>query len=283
VSTLLSLEDCHVRFGAVRALRGVTLQVQPGEVVGVVGPLGAGKTTLLRLIVGLGHPDAGTVWFDGEDLAGIAWDERARRGVIHVPADGGLFPSLTVRENLMLAEPAAADGALRSRLLELFPVLAERLEQHAGSLSGGEQRQLAIARGALAAPRLLLLDEPLLGLAPRAAQAVLDLLQELRGGGVATVVVEERLTPDVEAIVDRLVGLRDGRIVPASDIRERGSARSVASGELDRVEVEMIGLPLSTRDRRALQTIATSTGRPVGEVIAALVREHVEAQHEVWQ
>ena len=283
MSTLLSLEGCRVRFGAVRALNGVSLQVSAGEIVGIVGPLGAGKTTLLRLVVGLARPEAGSVHFDGDDLDELAWDARARRGIIHVPADGGLFPSLSVHENLMLAAPPDAGGVRRSRLVELFPVLADRLTQHAGSLSGGEQRQLAIARGVLANPRLLLLDEPLLGLAPRTAQAVLVLLQELRGDGVATIVVEERPSPDLEAIVDRLAGLRDGRIVPAAETQDAGSARTSAAGELDRVEVEMVGLPLSTRDRRALQTIAMSTGRPVGEVIAALVHEHVEAHQEVWR
>lgn len=283
MSPLLSLDGCYARYGAIQALNGVSLQVSEGEIVGVVGRLGAGKTTLLRTIAGLVHPQAGAVRIDGEDLNGVAWDARARRGVVLVPADGGLFPSLTVAENLTLAEPTAADGTRRAQLLGSFPVLGARLTQHAGSLSGGEQRQLAVARGVLAAPRLLLLDEPLLGLAPRTAQAVLELLRRLRHEGVAVVVVEERPSQELEAMVDRLIGLHDGHIVPAADVSTARVARPAARLERDGVEVEMLGLPLSTRDRRALQTIATSEGRRVGDIIAELVHAHVDAHQEMWR
>ena len=283
MSQLLSLEDCHVSFGAVRALAGVSLRVEPGEIVGVVGALGAGKTTLMRVVAGLTQPASGSVTFDGTALGGMPWDARARLGIVYVPADGGIFPSLSVAENLMLAEPKKSVASQRPRLLELFPVLGDRGDQQAGSLSGGEQRQLSITRGVLAGPRLLLLDEPLLGLSPVTSRAVVTLLGELRQRGVAVIVAEERPTGDLEGVADRVIGLRAGHIVPAADVTRPAERRAAGRGDLDAVEVEMIGLPLSTRDRRALQTIAQMGGVPVGELIAGLLHDHVERHQEVWQ
>ncbi|MBV8194064.1 MAG: ATP-binding cassette domain-containing protein [Candidatus Dormibacteraeota bacterium] len=280
---LLSLDDIHVNFGAVRALAGVSLHVDGGEVVGVVGALGSGKTTLMRLVAGLEQATQGDVSFDGRALGASPWDARARSGIVFVPADGGLFPALSVAENLMLAEPKQSDGARRRPLYELFPILEERVQQYAGSLSGGEQRQLAIARGALSTPRLLLLDEPLLGLSPVTARSVITLVREMRGAGVAIVVAEERPTEDLEAVADRLIGLHLGHVVPAADVARVAQRRHGATGELDRVDLETIGLPLSTRDRRALQTIAQVSGVPVGELIAEVLHEHVEQHQEVWQ
>ncbi|MFN2581636.1 MAG: ATP-binding cassette domain-containing protein, partial [Candidatus Dormibacteria bacterium] len=183
----------------------------------------------------------------------------------------------------MLAEVKGSTATRRARLFELFPILEQRTSQYASSLSGGEQRQLAIARGVLSAPRLLLLDEPLLGLSPVTARSVITILGELRDQGVATVVAEERPTDDLESIADRLIGLHLGHVVPASDIARAAERRTGAEGELDRVDVEMIGLPLSTRDRRALQTIAQVAGVPVGEFVAELLHDHVAQHEEVWQ
>ena len=161
-------------------------------------------------------------------------------------------------------------------------MLGDRLEQRAGSLSGGEQRQLAIARGALAQPSLLLLDEPLLGLSPKTVHQVLALLSALREQSVA-MLVEERPTEDLTQLADRVVGIRNGRIVPAEDVAGTRVAVGAAAGSLDRVDVETIGVPLSTRDRRALQTIAQAAGEPVGAVVAHIIHEHVESSKEVWQ
>lgn len=283
MTPLLSLERCDVSFGPVRALAGVTLQLDAGEVVGVAGALGAGKTTLMRLIAGLVRPDSGRVMFQGADVTRLAWDARARRGVCHVPAGGGLFPSLTVAENLALAEPRAGERARRERLEQLFPLLAERRRQLAGSLSGGEQRQLAIARGVLAQPRLLLLDEPLLGLSPVTAAAVRGLIGELRHDGVALLLAEERPTEDLRTVAGRMVGLRAGQVVQAAEIQAADTRHAAGGSDLDRVEVEMIGLPLSTRDRRALQTIAQARGVPVGRLIAELAERHAEQHREEWE
>ena len=286
MSPLLSLERCDVSFGAVRALSGVSLGIESGEVVGVVGALGAGKTTLMRLVAGLARPASGVVRFAGDDVSQVPWDARARVGIIHVPAGGGFFPTLTVAENLMLAEPRDSDPGSRrwrERLELLFPLLHERRRQGAATLSGGEQRQVAIARGALAHPRLLLLDEPLLGLSPVTAGSVLRLLDELRSGGVAVLVAEERPTDDLRALANRLIGLRAGQVVPSEEISAAAAGAGARGGDLDRVEVEMVGLPLSTRDRRALQTIAQSRGIPVGKLLAEMV-EHYAAEHqEDWR
>ena len=281
--SLLSLDRCDVSYGPVRALIGVSLELQPREIVGVVGALGAGKTTLMRAVAGLVRPARGTVVFDGEDVTPIPWDARARLGIVHVPAGGGLFPTLTVGENLMLAEQHHSDGARRRQLEHLFPLLVERRRQTAGSLSGGEQRQLAIARGALSDPRLLLLDEPLLGLSPVTAQTVLRLLTQLSHDGVAILISEERPTDDLRSLAGRLFGLRAGHAVDAADAIPAVPSQVAGGGDLERVEVEMVGLPLSTRTRRALQTIAQARGVPVGKLIAELAECHAEANTELWQ
>lgn len=286
MSPLLSLERCDVSFGPVRALSGVSLGIESGEVVAVVGALGAGKTTLMRLIAGLVRPASGVVRFAGDDLSHVAWDARARLGIIHVPAGGGFFPTLTVTENLMLAEPRQSDPGSRrwrERLEHLFPLLHERRRQGAASLSGGEQRQVAIARGALSHPRLLLLDEPLLGLSPVTASAVLRMLDELRSGGVAILVAEERPTDDLRALANRLIGLRAGQVVPSEEVRAAAAGAGARGGDLDRVEVEMVGLPLSTRDRRALQTISQARGIPVGKLLAEMAERYAADHQEDWR
>jgi branched-chain amino acid transport system ATP-binding protein len=179
---LLSLEGVTAGYGPVVALRDADLRVDEGEVVALVGPNGAGKTTLLSAVVGLVRPRTGSVRFDGRDVTGSTPEACARSGLVLVPERRRIFASLTVAENLRLATVARsgragrAGDADRAMLLELFPVLAERLEKPAGFLSGGEAQQLAIARGVMAAPRVLLLDEPSLGLAPLVVDAVFQLL-----------------------------------------------------------------------------------------------------------
>lgn len=283
MAPLLSLERCDVSYGPVRALSGVSLELQPGEIVGVVGALGAGKTTLMRTIAGLVRPSHGTVRIDGEDVTRLPWDARARLGVVHVPAGGGLFPTLTVAENLMLAEPPQSDGARRGLLEHMFPLLVERRRQTAGSLSGGEQRQLAVTRGALSNPKVLVLDEPLLGLSPVTAATVQRLLRQLSSEGVAILISEERPTDELRTLAGRLFGLRSGHQVDAAELIPSFPVQFAGGGDLDRVEVEMVGLPLSTRDRRALQTIAQARGIPVGTLIAELAQRHAEENAEVWE
>jgi branched-chain amino acid transport system ATP-binding protein len=280
--SLLQVEDATVHFGGITALAGVTVAVEPGEVVGVVGALGAGKSTLLRVAAGTLVPDTGRVRFDGADLRHLAPGEAARRGLLLVPAGGGLFPTLTVRENLELAE--SAGGPFPSEAVQAqfsrFPVLGARPGQLAGSLSGGEQRQLALARAALAGPRMLLLDEPLLGLAPQVAGSVAALIRDLAGRGTAVLIVEERPSEVMSSLVGRLVGVRLGRVVAADSLERTTTAaidRPAEPRSHDAIELQPVRVPLSVSDKRALQTLASSHGETVGELLARLARDHTQA------
>jgi len=283
--SLLQVEDASVHFGGITALSGVSLEVEAAEVVGVVGALGAGKSTLLRVAAGTLAPDHGRVRFGGADLHHLAPGEAARRGLLLVPAGGGLFPTLTVRENLQLAEsrggpfPSEAVQGLFVR----FPVLGARPDQVGGSLSGGEQRQLALARAALARPRLLLLDEPLLGLAPQVAGTVAALIRELAESGMAVLIVEERPSAVLGALVGRLIGLRLGRTVPAESLEPALTPASDQPAEPrshDTIELQAVRLPLSVAEKRSLQTLASSRGETVGELLAQLAREFTQSNAE---
>lgn len=284
--SLLRVEDATVHFGGIVALNGVVVGAEPGEIVAVVGPLGAGKSTLLRVAAGVLTPTRGRVVFDGAELGELPAGEAARRGLLLVPAAGGIFPTLTVRENLELAEPRGTSfpsGAVED-LFGRFPVLAARPGQVAGSLSGGEQRQLALARAALAGARVLLLDEPLLGLAPQVAGAVGGLLRDLAADGTAILMVEERPTAVLSALVTRLIGLRLGRVVSLGEAGNDGGTAEAVAGtrrEHDRIEVQAVRVPLSVAEKRALQTLAGAHGETVGELLARLARAYVATSEEV--
>ncbi len=192
---LLEVSALVVRYGAVTAVRGVDLKVAEGEIVSIVGPNGAGKTSLLSAIAGIVPPVAGSVAFAGKTLTGIALEDVVGRGLALVPEGRHIFASLTVIENLMLGATIRtdADGVRTDidRLFERFPILGQRRRQPAGQLSGGEQQQLAIARALLSRPRLLMLDEPSLGLAPAVIEQVYALLRSVREQGVTILLVEQ--------------------------------------------------------------------------------------------
>lgn len=283
--SLLHVEDVTVHFGGIVGLAGVGIRADAGEIVGVVGALGAGKSTLLRVAAGVLAPDRGRVVYDGAELRDLPAGEAARRGLLLVPAGGGIFPTLTVRENLQLAQARGAgfpsDGV--QDLFGRFPVLAARPGQVAGSLSGGEQRQLALARAALARPRLLLLDEPLLGLAPQVAGAVAGLVRDLAAAGSAVLIVEERPSEALSALVSRLIGLRLGRVVDPGTLEHGGAGIGAADRprEHDRIELQPVRVPLSVAEKRALQTLASAHGETVGELLARLARAYVATSEEV--
>src|SRR5262245_25018772 len=176
MTSMLSLEGISVHYGAICALRDVSIDVREGEIVTLIGSNGAGKSTTLRAVSALRKPSSGRISFQGKDLAGKKPHEVLRLGLAQVPEGRGIFPNLTVDENLDLGAFARKDGSEvakdRTRVFELFPRLKERLKQRAGTLSGGEQQMLAIGRALLARPRLLLLDEPSLGLAPQLVQTI---------------------------------------------------------------------------------------------------------------
>jgi len=210
---LLQLAGLHARYGQLEALHGVDLTVAAGEMVAVLGPNGAGKSTLLRAIMGQ-VATSGAVLFEGVAMQAQATHRRAARGMVMVPEGRGIFGSMTVSENLSLGGWTQRRDACarRDRVLELFPLLRERLGQRAGSLSGGEQQMLAIGRALMVQPRLLMLDEPSLGLAPRLASAILDALGELNRGGLGILLVEQR-APLALRLAHRAMVLRLGEVV----------------------------------------------------------------------
>jgi branched-chain amino acid transport system ATP-binding protein len=194
-AAMLEIENLHVSYGQVDAVRGVSLSLQPGQIVSVIGPNGAGKTTLLAAAMGL-LPSKGGLRFEGEDLAGLDVESRVERGLCLVPEKRELFGELTVLDNLMLGafSKRLRGGALKSRLdfvYGRFPRLGERRSQRADTLSGGERQMLALGRALMSSPRLLMLDEPSLGLAPLIVQEILAIVRGLRGEGVSILLVEQ--------------------------------------------------------------------------------------------
>lgn len=197
---MLDVRGLHAGYGPLEILQGVALAVGPGQIVGVIGPNGAGKSTLLKTIFGYLRPFAGTIAFESADLVGLSPDRVVRRGLAYVAQAGGLFAGMTVHENLLLggyALPAPAARAAVERVYADFPLLRERRRQVAGSLSGGEQRLLAVARALVTGPRLVLLDEPSAALAPRFIERVYETIVTLNRAGLALLVVEQ----NVEAIL----------------------------------------------------------------------------------
>lgn len=192
---LLEVNALQVRYGAIRALHDVSLTVEQGKIVTLIGSNGAGKTTTLRAISGMLKPSGGSVVFDGKPIAGMPPHRLVRMGMSHAPEGRGIFANLSVDENLSLGAFTRDDhdeiAKDRERALGLFPRLRERISQNAGTLSGGEQQMLAIARALLARPRLLLLDEPSLGLAPQVVQTIFRIIREINESGTTILLVEQ--------------------------------------------------------------------------------------------
>lgn len=214
---MLELRGLRVAYGGVEVLHGVEMSLSAGEVVGMVGPNGAGKSSLLRAICGLTRSSAGEISFEGRPLRGLAPEEIARSGISLVPEGRQIFGTLTVAENLRLA--ANGDGGeAMEQVLERLPILRERAGQRADRLSGGEQQQLAVARALLRKPRLLILDEPSLGLAPKMIDVIYGLLEELRAEGATMLLVEQNAARTIDFCRRSLV-LAGGK-VRASGTRE---------------------------------------------------------------
>jgi branched-chain amino acid transport system ATP-binding protein len=215
---MLQVEALTVAYGGLAALTEVSLEVGEGQFVAIVGPNGAGKTTLFRTISGTVVPVSGRILLDGRDLLAVAPAERAHLGIAHVPEGRQVFNSLTVMENLEMGALTRAGGERwrhnLERIFTLFPVLAERRGQLAGTLSGGEQQMLAIGRGIASSPRLLMLDEPSMGLAPAIADLIFERVAELHRDGLAILLVEQRVAEAVEACNFGYV-LETGRVVLA--------------------------------------------------------------------
>ena len=220
---MLTLEGVDAFYGDLQALHGVSLEVRAGELVALVGANAAGKTTTLRVISGTLPARAGRVLFEGEDLAAVPAHLRVAQGIVQVPEGRRLFPFMTVHENLLLGAHApharAHQEASLDYVLRLFPVLKDRATQLAGSLSGGEQQMCAIGRALMARPRLLMLDEPTLGIAPVLVQRIFETVAAINRDGVTILLVEQNVRRAL-ALAHRAAALENGRVVLAGPARE---------------------------------------------------------------
>jgi branched-chain amino acid transport system ATP-binding protein len=229
---LLSVEGLTVTYDAIRAVRGLSFHVDAGEIVAILGANGAGKSSTLGALMGLVPRVDGSIRLDGQEIRGMRPERIVRLGMTLTPEGRRVFPRLTVEENLLLGAVPLADrgraGALRRQVYERFPVLVSRRRQAAGTLSGGEQQQLAIARSLMSGPRLLLLDEPTLGLAPRFVDLIFDLILELRNEGTTILLVEQN--------VDQTLSVADrGYVLGSGELRISGSAGELrASSGIER-------------------------------------------------
>ncbi|MCL6593405.1 MAG: ABC transporter ATP-binding protein [Alicyclobacillus sp.] len=218
---MLEIREIHVFYGDLQALYGVTLEVQESEVVALVGANGAGKTTTLRTISGLLRPRSGEILFHQKPIHRLPPHQIVELGISHVPESRQLFPLMTVEENLLLGGHIKRVRADRQRMLReqiypLFPRLQERRQQLAGTLSGGEQQMVAIARGLMSQPKLLILDEPSLGLAPVVVQEMFNIVRRIREQGVTVLIVEQNVTQTLQ-LADRAYVIENGQVVLSGD------------------------------------------------------------------
>jgi branched-chain amino acid transport system ATP-binding protein len=232
---LLELDGIEVRYGTIRALRGVSLEVAAGEIVALLGANGAGKTSTLRTISGLLHPVAGTIRFDGTPIHTVPAHRIVSMGISHVPEGRRIFPRMSVQENLemgaYLRRGPSSDEM--DHVFSLFPVLRERRRQDGGTLSGGEQQMLAIGRALMSRPRLLLLDEPSMGLAPMVVAQIFRILTDIRAAGTTLLLVEQNAAQAL-AVANRGYVLETGEIVmsgPAADLLRDDRVRAAYLGE----------------------------------------------------
>lgn len=229
-SMLMKIEGLTVAYGAIRALDNVVLQVMPGEILSVIGANGAGKSTLLKTITGIIKPLAGTIIFNGIAIQGVRPDKVVRLGITMVPEGRRIFPDLSVRENLELGGYAISDHVLKGELFDLimttFPRIKERLKQHAGTLSGGEQQMLAMGRALMGNPKLLLLDEPSMGLSPIITREIFSLIRLINvEKGISMILVEQNAHMALEHS-ERTYVLENGRITlhgPSKEIKSNPS------------------------------------------------------------
>jgi branched-chain amino acid transport system ATP-binding protein len=232
---ILEVKDLQVHYGAIQAIRGISIEVPARQVVALIGANGAGKTTTLRAVSKMLRPSTGTIRFQGEDVTRLPSHELVARGMAHAPEGRGIFLNLTVKENLELGAYLRRDreGIARDadRAYALFPILAERRDQVAGTLSGGEQQMLAVARALMSRPKLMLLDEPSLGLAPQVVEKIFAVLREVNASGVALLLVEQNAHKALQ-LAHRAYVLETGNVVMSGTGRELLAAPEVRKAYL---------------------------------------------------
>ncbi|MGH3366041.1 MAG: ABC transporter ATP-binding protein [Nocardioidaceae bacterium] len=233
---MLTIERLSAGYRRLQILHEISMEVREGEIVALIGANGAGKTTTLRTISGLLHPSGGSITFNGEQIGGLRPERIVHKGLVHVPQDRGLFGRLTVMENLQMGAYARDQGEIPSTLKEvlaLFPVLAQRRLQRADTMSGGEQQMLAIGRALMARPRLLSLDEPSIGLAPKLVAQLLEAVTRIRDTGVTVFIVEQNAAHTL-AISDRAY------VIESGDLVIEGTGRELVDD--DRVRAAYLGM-----------------------------------------
>ncbi len=237
--TILDLKDVHTYYGSIHALKGISIEVREGEIVTLIGANGAGKSTTLRSINGLNHPRTGSIRFQDKDITSTPPHDIVKRGISQSPEGRRLFPRMTVLENLEMGAFQRSDRAAMQedldRVFTLFPRLAERKSQKAGTLSGGEQQMVAIGRALMARPKLLLLDEPSMGLAPIFVEKIFEIVQEINQQGTPILLVEQNALMALN-VASRGYVLETGRIALADDaknLRENEQVRKTYLGETE--------------------------------------------------
>ncbi len=232
---MLNVKDAVLRYGTIEALHGITFDVEQGEIVTLLGANGAGKSTTLRMISGLHAPESGSILYEGHDISKVKAHELVSLGISHVPEGRRVFPQMTVEENLEMGA-FRRSGPLRDDMEEIylqFPILKERRKQPGANLSGGEQQMLAIGRALMSKPRLLLLDEPSMGLAPKIVETIFSIIGEIRDAGTTVFVVEQNATQALR-LADRGYVMENGRIVfggKSEDLLHDERVRAVYLGE----------------------------------------------------
>ena len=225
---MLKLSNIHTFYGKIEALKGINIHVEKGEIVCLIGANGAGKTTTLLTISGIVRPKTGKIVFNNEDITALAPDKIVKLGVVHVPEGRRIFPELTVEENLILGAYTKKDKNKIKNDLEkvflLFPILKERYKQIAGTMSGGEQQMLAIARGLMSEPKILLLDEPSLGLAPKIVEKIFEIITEINSQGTSILLVEQNANMALQ-ISSR------GYVIETGKITLEGSSKELLNNE----------------------------------------------------
>ena len=233
--SLLKVDDIHVYYGAIHAIKGVSFEVNEGEIVTLIGANGAGKSTTLNTVAGLLHPRSGSITFDGKPLTNVPASKIVSRGMALCPEGRRIFQQMTVKENLEMGgytRPAAEIPASINEMFERFPRLKEREKQIAGTLSGGEQQMLAIARAMMSKPRLLMLDEPSMGLAPILVEQIFDIIKELHAAGVTILLIEQNAQAAL-SIADRAYVMETGNITmtgAADDLLHNDDVRKAYLG-----------------------------------------------------